>query len=79
MIPYFVTEQKYVENGLLNGIENVTNTQTYLNTHISTHIYQMIYSWEMEMELLKLRMDKISPGFLQTLEDRLMINGYLTA
>jgi len=79
LIPYFVTEQKYVENGLLNGIENVTNTQTYLNTHISTHIYQMIYSWEKEMELLKLQMDKISPGFLQTLEDRLMINGYLTA
>jgi hypothetical protein len=28
LIPYFVTEQKYVENGLLNGVENVTNTQT---------------------------------------------------
>ena len=25
----------------------------------------MIYSWEKEMELLKLWMDKISPGFLQ--------------
>ncbi len=35
LIPYFVTEQKYIENGLLNGVENVTNTQTYLNTHIS--------------------------------------------
>ena len=34
----FVTEQKYVENGLLNGVENVTNTQTYLNTHISDDI-----------------------------------------
>ena len=38
LIPYFVTEQKYVENGLLNGVENVTNTQTYLNTHISDDI-----------------------------------------
>jgi len=28
LIPYFVTEQKYVENGLLNCVENVTNTQT---------------------------------------------------
>ena len=35
LIPYFVTEQKYIENGLLNGVKNVTNTQTYLNTHIS--------------------------------------------
>ena len=38
LIPYFVTEQKYIENGLLNGVENVTNTQTYLNTHISDDI-----------------------------------------
>lgn len=38
LIPYFVTEQKYVENGLLNGVENATNTQTYLNTHISDDI-----------------------------------------
>ena len=38
LIPYLVTEQKYVENGLLNGVENVTNTQTYLNTHISDDI-----------------------------------------
>ena len=38
VIPYFMTEQKYIENGLLNGIENVTNTQTYLNTHISDDI-----------------------------------------
>ncbi len=38
LLPYFVTEQKYVENGLLNGLENVTNTQTYLNTHISNDI-----------------------------------------
>ena len=35
LIPNFVTEQKYIENGLLNGVENVTNTQTYLNTHVS--------------------------------------------
>ena len=38
MIPYFVTEQKYVENELLNDFENVTNIQTYLNTHISDNI-----------------------------------------
>ena len=38
LIPYFETEQKYIENGLLNGVENVTNTQTYLNTHISDDI-----------------------------------------
>ena len=38
LIPYFGTEQKYIENGLLNGVENVTNTQTYLNTHISDDI-----------------------------------------
>ena len=38
LIPYFITEQKYIENGLLNGVENVTNTQTYLNAHISDDI-----------------------------------------
>ncbi len=38
MIPYFVTEQVYIENGLLNGEVNVTNTQTYLNTHVSDDI-----------------------------------------
>ena len=38
LIPYFVTEQKYIENGLLNDVGNVTNTQTYLNTHISDDI-----------------------------------------
>lgn len=37
-IPHFVTEQKYVENGLLNGEVNVTNTQRYLNIHISDDI-----------------------------------------
>ncbi len=35
LIPYLITEQRYLENGLLNGVENVTNNQTYLNTHIS--------------------------------------------
>jgi hypothetical protein len=73
LIPNLITEQKYIENGLLNGVENVTNIQTYLNT-----MYQMICSWEKEMELLKLWMDKMSPGFLQTLGDKLIINGYLT-
>lgn len=38
LIPHFVTEQKYIENGLLNDVENVTNTQTYLNAHISDDI-----------------------------------------
>ena len=35
LIPNLVTEQKYIENGLLNGVENVTNIQTYLNTYVS--------------------------------------------
>jgi hypothetical protein len=35
LIPNLITEQKYIENGLLNGVENVTNIQTYLNTLVS--------------------------------------------
>jgi hypothetical protein len=43
LIPHLVTEQKYIENGLLNGVENVTNIQTYLNTHISDDILKHPY------------------------------------
>jgi hypothetical protein len=35
LISNLVTEQKYIENGLLNGVENVTNIQIYLNTYVS--------------------------------------------
>ncbi|TVP40005.1 hypothetical protein [Candidatus Nitrosocosmicus arcticus] len=38
MIPYLITEQQYLENGLLNGLENVTNNQTYLSAHVSDDV-----------------------------------------
>ena len=34
-VPYLVTEEHYVENGLLNNSVNVTNKETFVDTHIS--------------------------------------------
>jgi hypothetical protein len=33
--PYRITEQHYLDQGLLNNAVNVTNRQTYLNTYLS--------------------------------------------
>ena len=34
-VPYLVTEEHYIENGLLNNSVNVTNNETFVDTHIS--------------------------------------------
>lgn len=34
-VPNLVTEEHYVENGLLNDVVNVTNKETFVDTHIS--------------------------------------------
>lgn len=34
-VPYLITEEHYVENGLLNNLVNVTNNETFVDTHIS--------------------------------------------
>ena len=34
-VPYLVTEEYYVENGLLNNSVNVTNNESFVDTHIS--------------------------------------------
>ena len=33
--PYRITEQHYLDEGLLNNAVNVTNSQTYLDTYLS--------------------------------------------
>jgi hypothetical protein len=58
--PYRITEAHYFEKGFLNEVGNVTNSQTFLNT------YLMNWLLGEEMEQLRLPMDKISLGYLQT-------------
>ena len=36
--PYRITEQHYLDQGLLNNAVNVTNSQTYLNTYLSNDL-----------------------------------------
>ena len=60
LTPYRITEQHYFDEGFLNEVGNVTNSQTFLNT------YLMICFLGEEMERLRLSMDKISVGYLQT-------------
>ena len=36
--PYQITEQHYLDQGLLNNAVNVTNSQTYLNTYLSNDL-----------------------------------------
>ena len=36
--PYRITEQHYLDQGLLNNAVNVTNRQTYLNTYLSNDL-----------------------------------------
>ncbi|MGA7370318.1 MAG: hypothetical protein WBX01_14415 [Nitrososphaeraceae archaeon] len=35
LIPHYVTEEHYIEDGFLKGAGNVTNNQTFVNTYLS--------------------------------------------